>query len=131
MVKEYPKGQRIAISEHFRSSEMDCHCQSRECTVTYVDTDLIDALELLREKVGAPIVVTSGYRCSSHNRAVGGKPGSVHMTGKAADVLCEGVSVDTIRYAAESIPAFDDGGIGRYDSFTHLDTRNYRARWRG
>lgn len=32
---------------------------------------------------------------------------------------------------AERIPAFAKGGIGRYRTFTHLDTRGTRARWNG
>ena len=35
---------------------------------------------------GVPFRVTSGCRCEAHNRAVGGKPGSAHLTGEAADI---------------------------------------------
>lgn len=50
-------------------------------------TALIDnVLDPLREKWGAPIIVTSGYRCPALNRAVGGASGSQHTKGEAADI---------------------------------------------
>lgn len=48
---------------------------------------LIDnVLDPLREKWGAPIIVSSGYRCPALNKAVGGASGSQHMKGEAADI---------------------------------------------
>ena len=35
----------------------------------------------LRERVGAPIIVTSGYRCPVHNANVNGVPNSQHVLG--------------------------------------------------
>lgn len=43
-------------------------------------------LDPLREAWGAPIIVTSGYRCPKLNRAVGGATSSQHMQGQAADI---------------------------------------------
>lgn len=43
-------------------------------------------LDPLREAWGAPIIVTSGYRCGKLNRAVGGATGSQHLLGQAADI---------------------------------------------
>ena len=43
-------------------------------------------LDPLREAWGAPIRVTSGYRSTELNRAVGGVPHSQHTLGEAADV---------------------------------------------
>lgn len=48
---------------------------------------LIDnILDPLREAYGAPIIVTSGYRCGRLNKAVGGAAKSQHMYGQAADI---------------------------------------------
>lgn len=44
-------------------------------------------LDPLREAYGKPIVVTSGYRCETLNKAVGGSPTSDHRFGKAADIV--------------------------------------------
>ena len=50
-------------------------------------TLLVDnILDPLREAWGAPIIVTSGYRCGKLNRAVGGAKASQHMKGQAADI---------------------------------------------
>ncbi len=50
-------------------------------------TELVDKiLDPLREAWGAPIIVTSGYRCQKLNTAVGGAKSSQHMYGQAADI---------------------------------------------
>lgn len=45
-----------------------------------------NVLDPLREKWGAPIVVTSGFRSVKLNRAVGGAARSQHCKGQAADI---------------------------------------------
>ena len=43
-------------------------------------------LDPLRELWGAPLSVSSGYRCVALNAAVGGAPNSQHLRGEAADI---------------------------------------------
>lgn len=45
-----------------------------------------NVLDPLREAWGAPVTVTSGYRCQALNKAVGGVKNSQHMLGQAADI---------------------------------------------
>lgn len=45
-----------------------------------------DVLQPLREAFGRPIIVSSGYRCSALNKAVGGAVNSQHLSGEAADI---------------------------------------------
>lgn len=45
-----------------------------------------NVLDPLREAWGKPIVVTSGYRSTKLNRAVGGSSRSQHCKGEAADI---------------------------------------------
>lgn len=45
-----------------------------------------NVLDPLRAKWGAPIIVTSGYRCEKLNRVVGGANNSQHAKGQAADI---------------------------------------------
>ena len=47
-------------------------------------------LEPLREAMGEPISISSGYRCERLNRAVGGVANSQHMKGQAADLCIDG-----------------------------------------
>lgn len=51
-------------------------------------TLIMEVLEPARVKLGAPITVTSGYRCVDLNKAVGGVGNSQHMKGQAADLQC-------------------------------------------
>lgn len=53
-------------------------------------------LDPLREAWGKPIIVTSGYRSSALNKAVGGVPTSMHLSGRAADITT-GNEVDNRR----------------------------------
>ena len=71
-------------------------------------------LERLRERVGKPIIINSGYRSEAVNKAVGGVKGSNHLTGCAADIRVSGIE-QLVRYAAilldisdESQEAFDE-----------------------
>lgn len=45
-----------------------------------------NVLDPLREEWGAPIIVTSGYRCVKLNSVVGGARSSQHTFGQAADI---------------------------------------------
>jgi hypothetical protein len=46
-----------------------------------------EMLERIRTTLGAPVIVTSGYRGPQLNRAVGGVTSSDHMSGQAADIV--------------------------------------------
>ena len=48
-----------------------------------------DVLQPLRDYVGRPIIVNSGYRTKDVNRLVGGVKNSQHLTGEAADLRIE------------------------------------------
>ncbi|HAB41819.1 MAG TPA: peptidase M15 [Porphyromonadaceae bacterium] len=65
---------------------------ARKNVAALVDT----VLDPLREAWGGPIIVNSGYRCAALNKAVGGVPTSMHLTGHAADITT-GNSVDNRR----------------------------------
>ena len=47
-------------------------------------------LEPLREHLGQPVVITSGFRSERLNEAVGGVKNSQHLRGEAADLMVEG-----------------------------------------
>lgn len=55
---------------------------------------LVDnVLDPIREHVGSPVVITSGFRCPALNELVGGKGSSQHLTGQAADFTVLGMMV--------------------------------------
>lgn len=54
-------------------------------------TRTAQGLERIRTLVGAPIVVSSGYRCPALNSAIGGARASQHLRGEAADINAIGI----------------------------------------
>lgn len=115
------------VSDHFRQHEFSCRC----CGLYLEDPRLLFALEVLRGNLGDhPMYVDSGTRCSPWNKAVGGAKKSLHLNGAAADIVVQGVSPIEVAEAAGRITEFYHGGIGIYDTFTHLDVRRGGpARW--
>ncbi|MGC2518509.1 MAG: D-Ala-D-Ala carboxypeptidase family metallohydrolase [Burkholderiales bacterium] len=49
---------------------------------------LAAGLEEVQALLGAPLEISSGYRCPALNEAVGGSKGSQHVLGLAADFVC-------------------------------------------
>ena len=106
------------LSAHFTLDEMTV---SQEAARRGIDNTpppaIIEALrktaqglEAARVRLGgAPIVVSSGYRCPALNTAIGGSKTSQHMTGQAVDIICP-------RFGgpAEVAAALRDSGI-EYD----------------
>ena len=113
------------VSKNFSRKEFACKCG---CGFDTVDHRLIHFLEMIRERFGAPVTVNSGCRCSTYNMKVGGSLNSQHKLGRAADIVVDGVPPDAVADYAESIGA---PGVGRYATFTHIDSRNTVSRWRG
>jgi uncharacterized protein YcbK (DUF882 family) len=104
------------LTPHFRLDEFRCPC-CQDVIETKAQR-LAERLEPVRELFG-PIRIASGYRCPRHNEAVGGRPFSQHLVGKAADIL---VDTDASRY--ELLTAllecgFERLGIGA--GFIHAD----------
>lgn len=71
------------MTKHFTRKELSCQCG---CGM-FPGQALMDKLDAIREAFGGPIRVTSGARCSTRNRAVGGARKSAHVEGKAADLV--------------------------------------------
>ena len=123
-IRIYPRGADVSLTPHFHLREVECQCA--QCPETRIDVDHMVRLERLRIRLDRPMRITSGYRCPAHNAAVGGHPSSEHMDGTATDVQVPGVAPDTVADMAEE-EGF--GGLGRYDTFTHLDSRLRLSRW--
>ncbi len=121
------------LTDNFNRAEFKCHGQNCCDGSAPIDILLVDALQRLRDTVGVPLKINSGYRCLVWNRAVGSKDSSQHPRGIAADVaIPHGYTVDQFADIAETIPEFADGGVGRYygKNFLHLDCRlDGPARW--
>lgn len=119
--------------KYFSPSEFACKCGGKYCDgcVDKVDLNMVKKLDEIREHFGVPITITSGVRCATHNRNVGGVTNSQHMQGKAADFIVKGVHSHDVYNYANSTVMKGEGGLGKYSNFTHLDTRSNYSRWVG
>lgn len=90
---------------------------------------LAEHLEAVRSRFdGAAIIITSAYRPPFVNSAVGGASNSQHLYGTAADIVVSGINPHEV-YKRLNTWHGSKGGLGDSASFTHIDLRNYRARW--
>ena len=86
-------------------------------------------LETLTNAVGYTLDITSAYRSPDYNASVGGSKKSMHMQGKAVDVIMTGKSDSERQQFIQA--AIDAGikGVGVYNTFTHIDIRDNKAAW--
>ena len=83
----------MKIGTYFDDYEFACKCgrhgydsDGHPILDHVIDKRLVDVLDAIRERIGKPIEVLSGYRCPEHNAEVRGVPNSQHVEGTAADI---------------------------------------------
>ncbi len=114
------------LSKNLNRKEFKCNCG--KCDYDTVDIELVTVIQNVREYFESPVTITSGNRCPDYNKSIGGAPKSYHPRGRAADIVVSGVPTNRVyRFLTQKYPG--SYGIGKYDSFTHVDTRSYCARW--
>ena len=94
--------------------------------------ELAKNLQKVRDFLGEPIHINSGYRSASHNAAIGGVANSQHLLGKAADVTSKNFTAKDLVLIFERMiqeGQLHEGGLGLYNGFVHYDIRGERARW--
>ena len=72
-------------TKNFKVSEFAC----KHCGENNIDQRVLNMAQAIRDELGVPVRVNSGYRCETHNLRVGGVKGSYHTKGTAADLSCE------------------------------------------
>lgn len=98
--------------------------------VVYGILRVADAMQDVRAYLGdRKITVNSWYRDPVTNRRVGGASRSRHLVGDAVDFTVEGISPYEVNRQLESWWG-SRGGLASASSFTHIDVRGYKARWR-
>lgn len=124
----YQASDTSALSKNFTRKDFKCPCG---CTRQMVDSELVEKLQAIRDKLGKAIKVTSGYRCLSHNAAVGGSSGSKHRYGMAADWRLVDRSINPVALGIIATQYFKAVGIYWYDgcAIVHTDTRDAKATW--
>lgn len=112
------------LSKHFTTEEFQCH----HCgLLVKIDEELLLKLEKLRTLLKVPIKINSGYRCPEHNAEIGGAVGSYHIKGMAADIFAAGYRPAEIAEIAKMV-GFN--GIGIYENWLHVDTRENFTVWK-
>lgn len=132
-IHEFAPADNIQIFPHFNCNEFKCKCGDEHSY--YIDFDLLKGLESLRDQLNCnSIVITSGYRCSAHDKNVGGTGSGFHTKGQAADIICYDTNRNVISAKEVCCAAQDLGfmGIANIDkdyTVTHLDMGN--RKWYG
>jgi zinc D-Ala-D-Ala carboxypeptidase len=108
----------------FTLEELKCKCGKCDSKGLEMRAAFMDKLQALRNKLGFPLHITSGYRCPAHNASIS-KTGSdgVHTTGQAVDIAIRGE--EAIKLLKAAIDAgFTGIGIDQQGAsrFIHLDT---------
>jgi uncharacterized protein YcbK (DUF882 family) len=123
------------LSKNFKKSEFKCRDGS-EVPDELMDNlkDLVENLQIIRDAIGKPIRIISGYRSPKYNRRIGGARKSQHMKAKAADMVIKGMKpVEVHRIVTGLIKEgkIKKGGVGLYKYFVHYDVRGFNTRWKG
>lgn len=87
-----------------------------------------NVLQPLRDNLGVPVHVSSGYRCKRVNDKIGGAKTSQHVKGQAADIQIAGITtIDVCKKIVEMGINFDQM-IEEYGSWVHIsfNARNNR-----
>lgn len=110
------------LSKNFSRHEFACKCG---CGFDTVDVGLIYLLQGVRDHFKRRVSINSACRCPAHNKREGGSDKSQHLSGRAADIVVDGASPSEVADYLED----KANGLGRYDTFTHVDSRSGKARW--
>lgn len=125
----------MKLSSHFSLEEFTA---SQTASRRGIDNTLPDSLlpaaqataqmlERVRTDLGGlPIIITSGYRCSALNAAIGSSSTSDHVKAMAVDIRCPafGCAFDVARYLAGRMDALGLGQvIYEFDSWIHCSIR--------
>ena len=113
------------LSTNFRVKEFACTDGSDPI---FIDSELVTILQNIRTHFGRAVTITSAYRTPPKNKACGGTTYSQHLYGKAADIKVSGITPKKVAEYAETLLQ-GKGGIGSYDTFTHIDVREKKSRW--
>lgn len=113
----------MQLTKNFTTDELQCDC----CHKCPMQPEFLGMLQQFRDLYG-PVGITSGYRCQSHNQAIGGVNSSMHVLGRAVDINWSTKSgAEKHKMLMLALKIFK--GIGLHKSFLHVDNREDGVTW--
>lgn len=120
------------LSRNFTVGEL---AKSGEMTfnISRIDPALVVALQAIRDFVGKPVTINSGYRSFKYNKEIYERKGrrptrSQHISGRGADIKIEGMTgVQIAKAAIAAAGCLVAVGLGA--TFAHVDVRGRFAVW--
>lgn len=131
---KYQYSDSTQITPHFNAKEFRCKCGKEHAFS--ISNELVDKLEKLYAALNcSKIIVTSGYRCPTHDKNVGGSGTGQHTLGNAADICCYGqdgqpISSKIVCQKAQDIGFTGIANITAAYIYTHVDVRP-NGKWYG
>lgn len=121
------------LTPNFSLKEFECN-DGTPVPKKYINNvkELANNLQVLRDEIGLPISINSGYRHPEYNKRIGGAKFSQHLTASASDIVVRDM---TPKKLAKNIlkliksGKMKEGGVGLYNGFVHYDIRGTKARW--
>ena len=114
-----PRGVNVRLTKNFWSSEI--HCQGVGCcTESVISKRIMELAQAIRDDLGEPLGIGgsdgSGYRCKTHNAAVGGSYKSLHLISDAVDLHYK----DPAKLKTVVLRHLTDGEVGLYKWGCHV-----------
>ena len=114
-----PRGVNVQLTKNFWSSEI--HCQGVGCcTESVISKRIMELAQAIRDDLGEPLGIGgsdgSGYRCKTHNAAVGGSYKSLHLISDAVDLHYK----DPAKLKTVVLRHLTDGEVGLYKWGCHV-----------
>lgn len=139
---KYQPMKYFSISEFIRSDAADKYQVSNIpadeellAVLNNIKALVDNILDPLREKIGLPIIIKSGYRSKRVNELVGGSVFSQHMAGKAADIHVQGYTSQQMEIVYQTIQMcynFDQLIFYPYKNIIHVSwngDKNRQESW--
>ena len=129
----WDKGVDAPFSPHFSTGEFSCHCQNPSCVTQRISADTVAKLNQCREELGAPIKITSGFRCQAYQDALTASGYQTsHGTSRHVspnDAVDIAPLDSALMHGLLAIVKNHFTGIGVATSFIHCDLRSEPKNW--
>lgn len=111
--------------KNFTKEEFNCKHTGKNM----MQEEFLDKLQKLRDMYGRPLIITSGYRDSTHPIEAKKGKGGYHTKGIACDISCGSRQAFDIITIALNV-GFTGVGVNQKGDgrFIHLDIRDYEDR---